>query len=460
MLKESLVIVQRTVGEMQRCLNESMHEFRTTVFALDERVVASEEGISDSRQQIHSTRGNIDDLKQQLASNQDKTLTRFREFVSSFNGLHGSVVGCQSSFSDCWDELRDCKSDVLTCQETMKMHSVSTLRDELYSFQQHSTNVLNKIQSDARLADELTRDGRDRLERLEAQVYGIHSSLRETAHGVITLQHRAADQEIAAAAGQRSADAGRCLTAVAQHAACALGADAGAGSHRERHSKTDVDVAPSPLAISPVPSMVTPAHLQTVSATPAPPADVSAIAARTTPQNADIVNPTCQAKPEQLSAKIQRAFIHQCQPQVQQQQILRQQRQNLQQPQLLKQLQQPQQQLQQPQQPQKSQQPLSASPCASPIASSCIPWVPGDTRLGLRSRSPSPRQDDSTSPRRGSGIRCTVSPPAGNPQLPGGDSQGSPFGPAVWAQTLTGWSRVSCSHAALPEAGQRDWVLS
>lgn len=167
-MKDSFATLQGTVAEMRDGLRGAVKQLHAAVAALDARVGASEVDVLA--------------LRKQLENGQERTLAKLAEVTSSVGLFHTEI-------STCWDEFRDSKRNQDSCREGAGCsHGPALCRlrqdvQEFTHFQRHSTTILNKLLSDFRLLDELARGGRERLDRLEAQVNDIRGGLATTAGG-------------------------------------------------------------------------------------------------------------------------------------------------------------------------------------------------------------------------------------------------------------------------------------
>jgi len=198
-------MVQGSVGEMREGLREAVSQLHAAVAALDTRM-----GIAEA---------DITSMRRQMERGQDQTLARLSEVTESIGHFQHSMNSCRDEIRESkhdLDQYRDAMSKSLSNQSEVTIsqlaQDVTRLTQEVKEssdFEHHVANVLNKLQSDGRLHDEINRDGRERLGRVEAQVLGLHNSLRETTNEVILLRQGAAQnaEMIAALWSARDADA-------------------------------------------------------------------------------------------------------------------------------------------------------------------------------------------------------------------------------------------------------------
>merc|ERR1719440_1099039 len=115
---------------------------------------------------IESEVGNV---KRALGSGQEQTIMKFSEVDKAMSIFHGNINGARQ-------ELTDTKEDWKKSQDLLGQ-AISTLSQDLADFQKHATTVMNKIQFDGHHFEELGRDTKDRMSRLEGQLSGIQQSL-------------------------------------------------------------------------------------------------------------------------------------------------------------------------------------------------------------------------------------------------------------------------------------------
>merc|ERR1711966_301363 len=84
-------------------------------------------------------------------------------------------------------ELTDTREDWKKSQDLLGQ-AISTLSQDLADFQKHASTVMNKLQSDAYHFEELGRDNKERMGRIEAQLNGIQQSVYSTTNELILLQ--------------------------------------------------------------------------------------------------------------------------------------------------------------------------------------------------------------------------------------------------------------------------------
>jgi len=114
-----------------------------------------------------------------LGSSQEETLKKFGDVDKAMTVLHSNSTGLQQ-------ELQSQKDDWHKGQELLSK-AISTLSQDFADFQKHSTNVLNKAQSDVYHLDEVSRAERERLSRVEVQLNAVHSNLQANTNELILL---------------------------------------------------------------------------------------------------------------------------------------------------------------------------------------------------------------------------------------------------------------------------------
>jgi len=190
---------------MREGLREAVSQLHSAVGALNTRVMTAE--------------GEMLALRRQLEGGQEKTLVRLSEVTNSIGHFHTAVNSCR-------DEIRDSKQDIEKFRDMMAitinkeygsslnkmMRDLSQFRDETKieyeellanhkrneqsrhfdpsGFEQHINNVVNKLQSDSRFHGDIARDCRDRVERMDAKVNGLHARLYEMANDLILLRDK------------------------------------------------------------------------------------------------------------------------------------------------------------------------------------------------------------------------------------------------------------------------------
>jgi len=114
-----------------------------------------------------------------LGSSQEETLKKFEEVDKAMTVLHGNSTGLHQ-------EMQSSRDDWHKGQELLSK-AISTLSQDFADFQKHSTNVMNKAQSDVFHLEELSRSERERLSRMEVQLNAVHSNLQANTNELILL---------------------------------------------------------------------------------------------------------------------------------------------------------------------------------------------------------------------------------------------------------------------------------
>eukprot|EP00747_Dinoflagellata_sp_TGD_P167178 gnl/TRDRNA2_/TRDRNA2_191151_c0_seq1.p1 gnl/TRDRNA2_/TRDRNA2_191151_c0~~gnl/TRDRNA2_/TRDRNA2_191151_c0_seq1.p1 ORF type:complete len:701 (-),score=109.06 gnl/TRDRNA2_/TRDRNA2_191151_c0_seq1:43-2145(-) len=187
MLKESLAMVQDSVSDMRQGLCETVSQLQRSV--------------ADLYQRVNATESDLQNVHHQIQTGQDQTLARLTD-------VSESVVAFQTAFGGCREEIQETKRDLELTKLALAQtkHTVDGTKqdveqavaaicrpfkdqiDELMNCQKHVTISMKKAQSDTTLVEELARDGRERLDRVEAQLKGLHGVIRETANDIILVR--------------------------------------------------------------------------------------------------------------------------------------------------------------------------------------------------------------------------------------------------------------------------------
>eukprot|EP00929_Paragymnodinium_shiwhaense_P120090 TRINITY_DN91996_c0_g1_i1.p1 TRINITY_DN91996_c0_g1~~TRINITY_DN91996_c0_g1_i1.p1 ORF type:complete len:863 (-),score=191.91 TRINITY_DN91996_c0_g1_i1:59-2647(-) len=180
-LKDSLQLVDDSVSEVLRgSLQEAFTSLQRSVTALGARLDASEATAAKTLQQEQSA------IQQRLA-----------EVVTSVGGFQGALTECREAVKGSKKDFEECRAALGSLMGVgpeggagvMKMAADMTkLQRDFDDFQKHMNNVMRKMAADVKLTDEVVRQGGHRIERLEAQVAGLHGALCETSNEVILLR--------------------------------------------------------------------------------------------------------------------------------------------------------------------------------------------------------------------------------------------------------------------------------
>jgi len=135
---------------------------------------------SDVDLKLQSLDGEVGNIKKALGSSQEQTIIKFGEVDKAMSIFHGNIQGTRQ-------ELTDTREDWKKSQDLLGQ-AISTLSQDLADFQKHASTVMNKLQSDAYHFEELGRDNKDRMGRIEGQLSGIQQSVYSTTNELILLK--------------------------------------------------------------------------------------------------------------------------------------------------------------------------------------------------------------------------------------------------------------------------------
>merc|ERR1719201_569505 len=135
---------------------------------------------SDVDGKLHALERDVGNMKMALGSSQEQTIMKFSEVDKAMSIFHGNLNGTRQ-------ELTDTREDWKKSQDLLGQ-AISTLSQDLADFQKHASTVMNKLQSDAYHFEELARDNKERMGRIEAQIAGIQQSVYSTTNDLILLK--------------------------------------------------------------------------------------------------------------------------------------------------------------------------------------------------------------------------------------------------------------------------------
>jgi hypothetical protein len=171
---------QRTgtaIGGLQQALSSKQMEVDSSRRMLTEQLERLSSEVDSKFQQLETEVGHT---KRTLGSSQEQTIMKFGEVDKAMSMFHGNINGARQ-------ELTDTREDWKKSQELLGQ-AISTLSQDLADFQMQSKMVMNKLQSDAYQWEELGRENKDRMGRVEAQLVGLQQSVYSANNELILLR--------------------------------------------------------------------------------------------------------------------------------------------------------------------------------------------------------------------------------------------------------------------------------
>eukprot|EP00928_Gymnodinium_smaydae_P011487 TRINITY_DN1422_c3_g1_i1.p1 TRINITY_DN1422_c3_g1~~TRINITY_DN1422_c3_g1_i1.p1 ORF type:complete len:805 (+),score=183.86 TRINITY_DN1422_c3_g1_i1:76-2415(+) len=196
-LKESLATVFNAVQQLRDGMQESAQGLSAAVASLEARMTRSENDFK-------LLRGQVGGGQETLTKSLSDVVTQVNSVRSAITGSREEVGAMNKALATCQDEIQSSKRDLEQCRKAIGALSgggqgrgetviqmaceMSKLQEEFTDFQKHMVNVIKKSQCDARLADEVSRGNRSRLQELEVLVKGLQGTLREHTNDVVLLK--------------------------------------------------------------------------------------------------------------------------------------------------------------------------------------------------------------------------------------------------------------------------------
>lgn len=181
---------QESVTTLRDGLQESLIRIEGAVASLEKQMRAMDLG-------MESLRSNIGIEQRHLSANLGIVLEQVGTFQSSIAGCYDDIKASKDDFELCRSEFKQCRDAIDALRGQDKRNAVaemvaemSNLQDEFADFQKHMIVMMNKFRSDFQLADELSKDGRERLDSLEILTRGLQGTLRENTNDVLRLKQR------------------------------------------------------------------------------------------------------------------------------------------------------------------------------------------------------------------------------------------------------------------------------
>eukprot|EP00930_Biecheleria_cincta_P090117 TRINITY_DN7945_c0_g1_i3.p1 TRINITY_DN7945_c0_g1~~TRINITY_DN7945_c0_g1_i3.p1 ORF type:complete len:442 (+),score=75.68 TRINITY_DN7945_c0_g1_i3:130-1455(+) len=179
-VSELRVKVSELSAELQaRGRQHAEHEHtvpRTSTEALAASTLREEH--STTRQNGHAA-SDASRFQAALESIQEQTLMKFGEVDKAMTVLHGNSTNLQK-------ELHATAADCKKGQDLLGK-AIETLSQDFADFQKHSTNIMNKSQSDVHYLQELSRVEAERLSKVEIRLNALHQTAQSNTNELILL---------------------------------------------------------------------------------------------------------------------------------------------------------------------------------------------------------------------------------------------------------------------------------
>lgn len=179
----------------------------------------------------------VGSIHKALLSSQEQTIAKFGDVDRAFNSFRNGIAGLRQ-------EVSETKQDSRKAQDLLGQ-AISTLSQDFADFQKHTSNVMNKLQSDVYRVEEFSRGGQERVNRTEAQLAGIQQSVFSTANDMILLRSERGGAPTAQAfgplVGSHGPGASSCPSA---------GAGAGGGVMRRTSDTSEVLAVNGPMGFA------------------------------------------------------------------------------------------------------------------------------------------------------------------------------------------------------------------
>merc|ERR1719310_1304108 len=173
-------VEQRTgnaIGGLQQALNTRQMDLDSNRRSLAEQLERLSTEVESKMQLLEGEVGNI---KRALGSGQEQTIMKFSEVDKAMSIFHQNINGARQ-------ELTDTREDWKKSQDLLGQ-AISTLSQDLADFQKHASTVMNKLQSDAYHFEEMGRDNKERMGRIEAQLTGMQQIVYNTSNELILMK--------------------------------------------------------------------------------------------------------------------------------------------------------------------------------------------------------------------------------------------------------------------------------
>eukprot|EP00929_Paragymnodinium_shiwhaense_P069801 TRINITY_DN35238_c0_g1_i1.p1 TRINITY_DN35238_c0_g1~~TRINITY_DN35238_c0_g1_i1.p1 ORF type:complete len:438 (-),score=133.23 TRINITY_DN35238_c0_g1_i1:182-1495(-) len=182
-LAQSLAKVLESVSDMREGLRESVTQLQTAVGWLDQRVSSME--------------GDMAALRSQLGGGQEKMFHRLEEVVGNVMSFQGAIADCRSELQGSKKDFEQCRQKITSLSDLVPQSDsvmdqiasdIGRMQQDFDDFQKHINNVLNRSTAESRLACDMCKQSRTDLERLDAQLTGLHSAVQQTNNDMILLR--------------------------------------------------------------------------------------------------------------------------------------------------------------------------------------------------------------------------------------------------------------------------------